>query len=112
MDLDRKVRKALSIRGPKYVQIHVPCPLGWGTEPSKTIDYARLAVNTGLCPLIEIENGVTMVVKIPRRVPVEEYLKGQIRFRHLLEGAGRKQEIAEVQKVADQNIERYGLIAE
>jgi len=112
MDLDRKVRKALSIRGPKYVQIHVPCPLGWGTEPSKTIDYARLAVNTALYPLVEIENGVTTVVKIPQRVPVEEYLKGQVRFRHLLEGAGLKQEIAEIQKFADQNIERYGLIAE
>ena len=111
MDLDRKIRKALSIRGPKYVQIHVPCPLGWGTEPSKTIDYARLAVNTALCPLIEIENGVTTAVKIPQRVPVEEYLKGQVRFRHLLEGAGRKQEIAEIQKIADRNIERYGLIA-
>ena len=112
MDLDRKVRKALSIRGPKYMQIHVPCPLGWGTEPSKTIDYARLAVNTALYPLVEIENGVTTVVKIPQRVPVEEYLKGQVRFRHLLEGAGLKQEIAEIQKLADRNIERYGLIAE
>jgi len=112
MDLDRKVRKALSIRGPKYVQIHVPCPLGWGTEPSRTIDYARLAVNTGLYPLYEVEDGVTMVVKIPQRVPVEEYLKGQVRFRHLLEGAGRKQEIAEIQKLADQNIEKFGLIAE
>ena len=112
MDLDRKVRKALSIRGPKYVQIHVPCPLGWGTEPSRTIDYARLAVNTGLYPLYEVEDGVTMVVKIPKRVPVEEYLKGQVRFRHLLEGAGRKQEIAEIQKLADQNIEKFGLIAE
>ena len=112
MDLDRKVRKALSIRGPKYVQIHVPCPLGWGTDPSRTIDYARLAVNTGLYPLYEVEDGVTMVVKIPKRVPVEEYLKGQVRFRHLLEGAGRKDEIAEIQKLADQNIEKFGLIAE
>ena len=111
MDLDRKVRKALSIRGSKYVQIHVPCPLGWGTEPSKTIDYARLAVNTGLCPLIEIENGVVTSQKIPQRVPVEEYLKGQVRFRHLLEGAGKKQEIAEIQRMADHNIEVYDLIA-
>jgi pyruvate ferredoxin oxidoreductase beta subunit len=111
MDLDRKVRKALSIRGSKYVQIHVPCPLGWGTEPSKTIDYARLAVNTGLCPLYEIENGATTAQKIPQRVPVEEYLKGQVRFRHLLEGAGRKQEIAEIQRMADHNIEVYDLIA-
>lgn len=112
MDLDRKIRKALLIRGPKYVQIHVPCPLGWGTEPSRTIDYARLAVNTGLCPLIEIENGVTTAIRIPKKVPVEEYLKGQTRFRHLLEGVGRKQEIEQIQGIADENIRRYGLIAE
>jgi pyruvate ferredoxin oxidoreductase beta subunit len=111
MDMDRKIRKALSIRGPKYVQIHVPCPLGWGTEPSKTMDYARLAVNTGLYPLYEIENGVTTVQRIPKRVPVEEYMKGQVRFRHLFEGEGRKQEIAEIQKIADRNIEVYDLIS-
>jgi len=111
MDMDRKIRKALSIRGPKYVQIHVPCPLGWGTESSKTMDYARLAVNTGLYPLYEIENGVTTVQRIPKRVPVEEYMKGQVRFRHLFEGEGRKQEIAEIQKIADRNIEVYDLIS-
>ncbi len=111
MDMDRKIRKALSIRGPKYVQIHVPCPLGWGTESSKTMDYARLAVNTGLYPLYEIENGVTTVQRIPKRVPVEEYMKGQVRFRHLFEGEGRKQEIAEIQKIADRNIEVYNLIS-
>jgi len=55
---------------------------------------------------------VTTAIKIPARVPVEEYLKGQVRFRHLLEGAGRKDEIAEIQKLADQNIEKFGLIAE
>ncbi len=49
--------------------------------------------------------------KIPQRVPVEEYLKGQVRFRHLLEGAGKKQEIAEIQRMADHNIEVYDLIA-
>jgi pyruvate ferredoxin oxidoreductase beta subunit len=110
-DLDAKIKKALSIRGPKYVQIHVPCPLGWGTEASKTIEYAKLAVNTGLCPLIEIENGVVTARKIAKKVPVEEYLKVQVRFKHLFEGAGRKEEIAIIQAIADRNIERYGLIA-
>ena len=61
--------------------------------------------------MIEIENGVTTVVKIPQRVPVEEYLKGQVRFRHLLEGPGKKEEIAEIQRMADHNIEVYNLIA-
>jgi pyruvate ferredoxin oxidoreductase beta subunit len=111
MDLDRKVRKALSIRGPKYVQIHVPCPLGWGTAPERTIDFARLAVLTGLYPLYEVENGELRALKIPRKVPVEEYLKEQVRFRHLFGKEDRKKEIAEIQGIADQNIERFGLIA-
>lgn len=110
MDLDRKVRKALSIRGPKYVQIHVPCPLGWGTAPERTIDFARLAVLTGLYPLYEVENGELRALKIPRKVPVEEYLKEQVRFRHLFGKEDRKKEIAEIQGIADRNIEKFGLI--
>ncbi len=112
MDLDRKVRKALSIRGPKYVQIHVPCPLGWGTDPSQSIEIARLAVNTGLYPLYEVEEGELRSQKIPKRVPVEEYLKLQTRFRHLFDKDGAKEEVKEIQRVADQNIERYRLIVE
>ena len=110
MDLDRKVRKALSIRGPKYVQIHVPCPLGWGTAPERTIDFARLAVLTGLYPLYEVENGELRALKIPKKVPVEEYLKEQVRFRHLFGKDDRSKEIAEIQSIADQNIEKFGLI--
>ncbi|TET73577.1 MAG: pyruvate synthase subunit beta [Dehalococcoidia bacterium] len=112
MDLDRKVRKALSIRGPKYVQIHVPCPLGWGSDPSQSIEIARLAVNTGLYPLYEVEEGVLRSQKIPKRVPVEEYLKIQTRFRHLFDKDGAKDEVKEIQRMADANIEKYGLIVE
>ena len=112
MDLDRKVRKALSIRGSKYVQIHVPCPLGWGSDPSQSIEIARLAVNTGLYPLYEVEEGVLRSQKIPKRVPVEEYLKIQTRFRHLFDKDGAKDEVKEIQRMADANIEKYGLIVE
>ncbi|HEY49093.1 MAG TPA: pyruvate ferredoxin oxidoreductase [Dehalococcoidia bacterium] len=110
LDLDRKIRRALSIRGPKYMQIHVPCPLGWGSDPAHTIDIARLAVNTGLYPLYEVEEGETKVQKIPRKVPVEEYLKLQTRFRHLFGKNGGKKELEEIQRIADRNIEKYGLI--
>jgi pyruvate ferredoxin oxidoreductase beta subunit len=110
-DLDRKVRKALSIRGPKYLQIHVPCPLGWGTDPARTIDFARLAVLAGLYPLYEVEYGELRAQRIPKRLPVEEYLKNQVRFRHLFGKEDRSKEIAEIQMVADQNIEKYGLLA-
>ena len=56
-DLQRKVKKALSIKGPKYLQVHVPCPLGWQYAPQGSINVAKLAIDTGLYPLIEYENG-------------------------------------------------------
>ena len=111
LDLDKKVKRALSIRGPKYIQIHVPCPLGWQHDPSLSIEIARLAVSTGLYPLFEIESGVLKARKIPKKVPVEEYLKPQGRFQHLFNTEEGRRAIEEIQGVADRNIERYGLMS-
>ncbi len=106
-DVERKVKKALSIRGSKYLQIHVPCPLGWKSESSRTIEIAKLAITTGLYPLVEYECGkLTKVTKISSPKPVQEYLKTQGRFKHLLKDA---KALKEVQSVADKNIEYYGL---
>ena len=110
-DLDKKVKKALSIRGAKYIQVHVPCPLGWGSDSSRTIEIARMAVNCGLYPLYEVENGELKVRRIAKKVPVEEYLKVQTRFRHLFSGDKGKDELEQIQKMADDNIEKYGLTA-
>ncbi len=106
-DIEKKVKKALSLRGPKYLQIHVPCPLGWKSEPCNTINVAKLAVATGLYPLVEYEYGkLTNSTKIPSPKPVQEYLKHQGRFRHLLKNEAA---LGEVQEVANKNIEYYGL---
>jgi pyruvate ferredoxin oxidoreductase beta subunit len=108
-DLQRKVKKALSIKGPKYLQIHVPCPLGWQFAPQASVDVGKLAVETGLYPLFEYENGqLTGVRKITPK-PVDAYLKAQGRFKHLLNDPDG---IAQIQAVADKNIEKYGLKAE
>ena len=106
-DIQTKVKKALGVRGPKFLQIHVPCPLGWNSNPSDTIEIARLAVLTGLYPLIEYEYGIlSKVRKVPSPKPVEEYLKLQGRFRHLLKN---KEELGKVQEVANKNLEYYKL---
>ncbi|MBP7088767.1 MAG: pyruvate ferredoxin oxidoreductase [Candidatus Omnitrophica bacterium] len=106
-DIERKVKKALSINGPKYLQIHVPCPLGWKSQSDQTIEIAKLAILTGLYPLVEYEYGkLVKVNKIPSPKPVEEYLKTQGRFQHILKN---KEALEAVQKVADKNIEYYGL---
>ncbi len=107
-DLIRKVKKALQIKGPKYIQVHVPCPLGWGFSSDKTLEIAKLAVQTGLYPLVEYENGKLInVYKIKDKKPVEEYLAPQRRFKHILKD---KKLIEEIQKIADFNIEFYNLI--
>jgi pyruvate ferredoxin oxidoreductase beta subunit len=110
-DLDKKVKKALSIRGAKYIQVHVPCPLGWGSDSSRTIEIARMAVNSGLFPLYEIDNGELKVRRIGKKVPVENYLRLQVRFRHLFKGDIASEEVQQIQSIADENIERYGLMS-
>ncbi len=91
-DLEFKVTKAMGIHGARYIHIHVPCPLGWGSAPADTIKLARLAVESGLFPLFEAEHGeITGRTKIRHKVPVEEYLKLQKRFAHLFGiDAGRR----------------------
>ena len=67
-DLERKVIKAMGIHGARYIQIHVPCPLGWGSASHDTIRLARLAVECGLFPIFEAEHGaVTQCAKSAAR---------------------------------------------
>jgi len=106
-DLQRKVKKAISLRGPKYIQIHVPCPLGWGFDSSLTIDIGKKAVLSGLYPLVEYEGGkLTKVFKLSQKIPVIDYIKPQSRFRHLLKD---EEALRQLQKVANKNIEYYKL---
>ncbi|MDD5020045.1 MAG: thiamine pyrophosphate-dependent enzyme [Candidatus Omnitrophica bacterium] len=107
-DIQKKVKKALGIKGPKYLQIHVPCPLGWRHESSLTPEVAKLAVETGLYPIFEYENGQLIPRKIATLKPVEEYLKLQGRFKHLLKDP---KALKEIQAVADYNVKKYGLSA-
>ncbi len=110
-DLEHKVTKAMDIRGARYIEIFVPCPLGWGSIPGDTIKVARLAVESGMYPLLEGAYGeITAVTKIRRRVPVAEYLKLQKRFAHVLKPDNADQ-LAQLQAIADRNIKRFDLIS-
>ncbi len=110
-DLEAKVEHAMRLRGARYLHVLVPCPLGWGAASSQTIRLARLATESGLFPLFEAEYGeVVSVTPIRHRIPVGEYLRGQARYAHLFEGAGRPDIIARIQTTADHNIRKYGLL--
>ena len=110
-DLERKVKNAMEIHGARYVHIFVPCPLGWGSAPEDTIKIARLAVETGLFPLFEAHDGeVTASTPIRHKVPVTEYLKIQKRYAHLFGKSPDHGRIGLIQKMADHNIAKYGLL--
>ena len=110
-DLERKVVKAMGIRGARYIHVHVPCPLGWGAASHDTIRLARLAVESGLFPIFEAQDGaVTGSRKIRRQVPVEEYLKPQKRFAHLFVSGQGRQQIAKLQAIASRNIVEFHLL--
>jgi pyruvate ferredoxin oxidoreductase beta subunit len=109
-DLRRKTKKALEVRGPKYLQVHVPCPPGWGYDEKLSVDVGKLAVECGLYPLVEWENGEVARVRKIKKVPVDDYLKTQRRFRHLFRSEEGKRQLQKIQEIADRNIEKYGLV--
>jgi len=112
-DLEAKVTKAMGIHGARYIHIHVPCPLGWGSKPEDTIRVARAAVESGLFPLFEAEHGeLTARTPIRRKVPVDDYLKLQKRFAHLFSPKRDEERLAQIQTTADRNIRRFGLMPE
>lgn len=93
LDLFNKVEKALTIKGPKFINIFSPCPLGWKMDPALSIKSANLAVQTRFWPLYEIEKGkYTLNSQIKKPTPLEEFLKIQGRFKHL-----KKKDIVELE---------------
>jgi len=86
-DLLKKAAKAKSIRGTKFLHIYAPCPSGWKSRPEDTVKLARLAVQTAIFPLYEIEDGekLTINIKLKEKKPINDYVRFQGRFRHLKE---------------------------
>ncbi len=83
-DLMKKVKKALDITGPKFMNIIAPCNRGWRSRTDDAILLSRLAVETCSWPLFEIENGITRVtVKPKEKKPLTEFMKPQGRFKHI-----------------------------
>lgn len=102
LDLARKIDKAKSLKGPRLILALSPCPTGWGYEPEHTAEIGRLAIKTGVWPLKEYVDGKVVHTRVPHpRVPVEEYLKTQSRFRHLFEPARDEAALAAIQANVD-----------
>lgn len=114
-DLYRKVQKAASIKGPKYLEFHIPCAPAWRFPMEKTIEMGRLAVETGAWALFEAENGKVefnlrskqiLDGKVQRK-PLEEYLQPQGRFAHLFRPARDEEALASIEDFIEGEWKRY-----
>ena len=91
-DFYRKLKRAAEVQGFKFIHLHTPCPPGWRFDPAKTVEVARLAVETGVWILWEYDHGhfrlnppSTVYADRAKRRPLIEYLKLQGRFAHMTE---------------------------
>ncbi|MBE6422689.1 thiamine pyrophosphate-dependent enzyme [Succinivibrio dextrinosolvens] len=110
-DLEYKVTKAMSFHGARYIEILVPCPLGWGLASNATVTAARMAMETGFFPVYEAEYGkITSVRKIRQKQPVLNYLKLQRRYAHLTGKKADPNVVARLQALCDANIKNFGLL--
>ena len=87
LDLIAKFKKAIEKPGFSYIHILAPCHRGWQIPPEKTIEFARLAVESGLFELYEVEDGNRTRNYEPPLIPVENYLLPQGRFKNLTQEA-------------------------
>ena len=97
-DLEMKVRKAMKIKGARFICSISTCVPGWKHEPALAVKLAKLAVDTGIWKLYEVENGKETINTQPPFVPVEEYFKLQGRFRHLT-----KDDTKEIQDIVNRS---------
>jgi pyruvate ferredoxin oxidoreductase beta subunit len=109
IDLYDKFVKAKRIRGTRYLQIHVPCPPGWGYPPHDTVKMARLAVETGVFVLFESENGKfrftgrsKSLAEKGNRLPLVNYLERQDRFKKM-----SVEQLSSLQKFIDNKWNEY-----
>ena len=114
-DFYRKLKKAQSIKGPKYIEIMAPCPPGWRFSMEKTVEMGRMAVETGAWALYECENDVMtfngksklILEKKIQRKPMEDWIKYQGRFGHLFKPTKDTKRIQTLEDHVDLIWERY-----
>lgn len=112
VDLTEKVKKALAVDGPSFINVISPCQRSWGFDPSQTVQVAKMAVETNYWPLYEIDHGKFSLSYIPKKkVMAVEWFKLQKRFRHLLKPENEAL-LAEIQREIDTDFEKLQKRAE
>ena len=105
-DLMTKVRKAVAVDGPSFINVYAPCNRGWRMETQDAIKHSKLAVDCCFWPLYEVEYGEWHLNYKPReKLPVKEWIKSEGRFKHLFIN-GQDRIIEELQNEVDQRWSR------
>jgi pyruvate/2-oxoacid:ferredoxin oxidoreductase beta subunit len=105
-DFRNKIKKAKETGGFRLLMIDGPCPPGHKTEPEMSISVARLAVQTNIFPLFEVERQKYTINHSPEKfIPVEECMKLQGRYRHLFKN-GSNEIVQQIQEYTDMNWKR------
>lgn len=106
-DLVRKVQKAVSIRGTKFLHIYATCPTGWKVASEVSVRLARLAVQTRIFPLYEVQDGEHYTINLePVGYLVDAYFEAQGRFRHL-----DREDLDRIQEQVDRDWARLKALA-
>ncbi len=114
MDAMKKSKKAIETQGPTFLLYFAPCIPGWKIPSDVWKKLSETAVKTCFWPLIEFEDGKWSLTgeskliaegKMPK-IPVEEFLKSQGRFKHLFTDKNRHV-IEIIQKDVDKSWDYY-----
>ena len=101
-DLTSKAEKAFETEGSSFLNVLTPCPLGWISDPSITVEISLLAADTCMWPLYEVDHGVWKITYKPKeKKPLDEYLKLQGRFRHLFKDPAGEEVRRRMQEYVD-----------
>lgn len=110
-DLAKKAKRAMEIGGPSFLLVLQPCTNEWKYPSSLYVHYGKAAAETNFWPLYEIEDGRYVINYLPKeRKPIEEFLKGQGRFKHLFRPEN-KAVIEKIQKTVDEKWEELKRVA-
>lgn len=102
-DLLRKAQKAKEMKGSRFLHIYASCPTGWRIPSEMSVKIARMAVQTNIFPLYEVEDGLRYTINYkPKEYLVREYFRLQGRFRHLTD-----QDLDQIQQMVNED---WGLL--
>ena len=105
-DLAKKAHRAFEVDGPAFINCLSVCPTAWKTKVEDGVEIMQTAIDTCFWPLYEVDHGVWKVTHKPKeKQPVQEWLKNQGRFKHLLKPENAHL-VADFQNEVDRNWEK------